>query len=281
MNFDQAILSGHSEIVLFDRNDPLSSPYVSRTIDGLGPTEANVNLAQDTAGSGIFLGRRPSLREIVCNIHMNPNYNIGENPQSLRQRLYLLRPINTDGSLTFKLMWQGVEVARTPVYIKRIELSPFAKDNLVQLVLAALTNTFQGPEEVVLTQPNFSKTNPIFPNVGSAPTGFRLSLTFTGNMRRIGFTQDGTSKLFSVARQTLDNPFKADDILEIDTRIGTRGVWLTRSGERTSLLGFMDSKSTWLTLDPTETALTLFKHEPDGVNFNWTSFEYRPQYIGV
>lgn len=281
MNFDQVILSGHRDIVLFDRNDPLSSPYVSRTIDGLGPTEANVNVAQDTAGAGIYLGRRPSLREVVCNIHMNPDYTIGENPQSLRERLYFLRPITPDGSLLLKLMWQGAEVVRTAVYIKRIEVSPFTKDNIIQLVLAALRDTLEAPEDVVLTNPNFDKTNPILPNIGSAPTGFHATLKFTGSMFRIGFSQNGTNKHFSVARQFLDNQFVANDILEIDTRIGSRGVWLTRAGVKTSLLGFMDSQSTWLTLDPAETALTLMKRPEDSANFNWTSFRYRPQYLGV
>lgn len=281
MNFDQVILSGHRDIVLFDRNDPLSSPYVSRTIDGLGPTEANVSLAQDTAGAGIYLGRRPSLREVVCNIYMNPDYTIGENPQSLRQNLYLLRPVTVDGSLLLKLMWQGSEVVRTEVYIKRIEVTPFAKDNVMQLVLASVQDTFQAPSDEVLSPPSFSKTKPIFPNVGTAPTGFNLKLTFTGSMKRIGFSQDGTNKYFSVARGLEGTTFTSGDILEIDTRIGSRGVWVTKGGTTTSLLGFMDPNSTWLTLDPTETKLTLMKDTADGVNFNWTEFRYHPQYLGV
>lgn len=276
MRFDQVILSGQDDIVLFDRNDPLSSPYVTRTIDGLGPTEATVNLAQDTTGAGVYLGRRPSLREIVCNIHMNPDYTIGENPSSLRDRLYLLRSNELDGSLSFRLMDQGAEVARTPVYIKRMETTPFAKENLLQLVLSSPEANFHADAEFVMASPTFDKQVPGFPNGGSAPVGFRLKVGFYGAATMFSLTRHGDQKSLAVVR-----PFSDGDILEIDTRLGSRGVWVENSSGRQSLLGFLGSTSTWLTLFPGVTQFTVSTGGGPSYNFNWLEYRHRPEYLGV
>ena len=276
MLFDQVILSGNSDIVLFDRNDPLSSPYVSRTIDGLGPTEANVNLAQDTRGAGLYLGRRPSLREIVCNIHMNPDYTIGENPSSLRERLYLMRSNTRDGSLTFKLMLNNVEVARTPVYIKRTELTPFAKENLLQLILSSPDANFHRPTDHITVSPSFAKDVAVLPNEGSAPVGFYLKVEFTNTMNAFGLIRSGDE-----LGLVIYNTFNANDILEIDTRIGTRGVWLTRAGVKSSLLGNMTAASSWLTLFPGDTDFTVVQGTSNPQSFTWLTYQHQPQYLGV
>lgn len=276
MRFDQVILDGHDDIVLFDRNNPLSSPYVSRTIDGLGPTEANVNLARTTQGAGIYIDRRPQLREIICNINMNPDYTIGETPETLRQRLYLMRPNTPDGSLTLKLMLNGAEVARTPVYIKRMEMTPFSKDNLLQLVLSSPRENFHRHEDVILSSPAFSKTTPIFPNEGSASTGFNLTVQFTGPMTMFGLRRVEEDKALTVKHN-----FVSGDILEIDTRIGSRGVWLTKGGVRTSLLGALYSDSTWLSMYSQENQLSVIKGASDSSNFNWLGYRYQPQYLGA
>ena len=277
MKFDRVILSGHQDIVLFDRNNPLSSPYVSKTIDGLAPTEANVNLAQTTQGTGLYIGRRPQLREITCNVHLNPDYRNGETPETLRQRLYMMRPITADGSLTFKLFLDGVEQARTPVYIKRMEMSPFSKDNLLQLVLASPREYFERPIHIHLTDPAFDKVHPVFPNEGSAPTGFMAQVTFTGPMTMFGYKRLEDDQQISIVHN-----FQTNDRLEIDTRIGLRGVWLYRgTGPRTSILGSMTADSSWVTLHPGDTDFDVLKKLNEPANFRWNMYQYLPQYLGV
>lgn len=274
MKFDKIILTGSESITLFDHRNPLSSPYVTQAIDGLAPTEVEVSLAQTIQGAGLYIGRRPQLREITCNIHLNPNYTLGETPESLRERIYRLRPVSDDGSLALRLLYQDEEVARTLVYIKRVELAPFAKETIMQLVLASPSEYLFREQPIVLTSPEFDKTYPVLPNVGSARTGFYIRLMFTGTASVFGFGRRENAQELRIT-----HAFALNDILEINTQIGSRGIWLTRAGVKTSIIGSLSANSTWLDLHPGETALHVITTNQQA--FNWVEFSYQPKYLGV
>ena len=252
MKFDQIVLSGASEsIVLFDHKQPRSTPYTARTIEGLGPTDIDVTLAQTSQGTGIYIGRREQLREITCNVYLNPNYTIGQTPETLREDVYLLRPGNEDLSLDFRLMLNGVEVAMTPVYVKRVEVSPFSKDTLLQIVLASTSGTFKRRAPVSLSYPAIDKVHPIFVNEGSTETGFKLQIDFTGPVTSFGLRQSNPSGDMLMNKVFAESYlFTIGDMVEINTNIGERGVWLTRGGVRTSKIGSLSPQSTWLSLYP-------------------------------
>lgn len=282
MQFDQIILSGSNSIKLFDRRDPLSTPYVTRTIDGLGPTEADVSLARTAQGSGIYLGRRPQLRVITFNLNLNPNYFEGETPEILRERIYNLRSNRPDNALMLRLYSDGVEVANTPVYVKRIEVSPFSKDNVMQITLESPDEYLKHPTDYYLPlKSSTSKTNPTFTNIGSAPVGFRLRIWFDD----IGMYSFGLVRSDQEEYLTLKHRFFVGDILEIDTRIGSRGVRHMKDsdGYTYNILGSMDPNSTWLQLHPGPNSFQLFQDSsvPSNTNFTWNSLLYRPQYLGV
>lgn len=282
MQFDQVILSGSNSITLFDHRDPLSTPYVTRTVDGLGPTEADVSLARTTQGPGIYLGRRPQLRVVTFNLNLNPNYFEGETPEILRERIYNLRSNRPDNALLLGLYLDDVEVANTPVYVKRVEVSPFAKDNIMQLVLESPDEYLKHPSQ--FSEPyisTISKTTPVFTNIGSAPTGFVLSVTFN----EIGMYSFGLIRGEQEEYLAITNRFFPGDILNIDTRIGSRGIWHLKNSDGLiyNLLGSMDSNSTWLQLHPGDNSFQLFQDSsvPSNTNFSWRSLTYRPQYLGV
>ena len=282
MQFDQIILSGSSSITLFDHRDPLSTPYVTRTVDGLGPTEADVSLARTAQGPGIYIGRRPQLRVITFNLNLNPNYFEGETPETLRERIYNLRSNRPDNALVLGLYLDDVEVANTPVYVKRVEVSPFAKDSLMQLTLESPDEYLKHPSEYAIPfVSNISRTDPIFTNIGSAPTGFLLRVSFND----IGMYSFGLIRGEQEEYLAITNRFLTGDLLTIDTRIGSRGVWHSKNsdGLTYNLLGAMDSNSTWLQLHPGPNSFQLFQDSsvPANTNFTWSRLAYRPQYLGV
>lgn len=282
MQFDQIILSGSNSITLFDHRDPLSTPYVTRTVDGLGPTEADVSLARTAQGPGIYLGRRPQLRVITFNLNLNPNYFEGETPEILRERIYNLRSNRPDNALVLRLYFDDVEVANTPVYVKRVEVAPFAKDNIMQLTLESPDEYIKHPSQYSIPFiGNISKTSPTFTNVGSAPTGFVLSVTFNDiGMYSFGLIRGEQEEYLGVT-----NRFLPGDILNIDTRIGSRGIWHLKNsdGSTQNILGAMDSNSTWLQLHPGPNTFQLFQDPSvnSNTNFQWRSLTYQPQYLGV
>lgn len=93
----------------------------------------DVTPAQTSGGTGVYIGRREQLREIVANISMNPNYFVGETVEALREELYLMNPVNEDASW-IRLMFEGAEVAIASSLL-RVETAVFSKDTILQLVL--------------------------------------------------------------------------------------------------------------------------------------------------
>lgn len=282
MKFDQIILAGTEEITLFDLKYPRSTPYTARTIDGLGPTDVDVTLAQTVGGTGIYIGRREQLREITLNVYLNPDYVEGQTPEKLREDIYLLTPITEDQSLDFRLMLDNVEVASTPVYLKRVEISPFSKDTILQIVLASTSGTFSQKNPVVLLNEEYSRSNPVLRNEGTAPSGFRLQLKFNTTINEFGIKQHyPTNELVLKKIPTDPNLFLANDILVIDTNIGHRGVWRTRGGIEQSLMGSLTQDSVWLTLKPGDNELNITNSPTHNNAFNWWRIEHTPKYKGV
>lgn len=284
MKFDQIILTGTKSITLFDLNNPRSTPYTAKTIDGLDPTDVDVTLAQASSGAGIYIGRREQLREITLNVYLNPDYSIGQTPDALRDELYLMNPVNEDLSLDFRLMLDGVEVAMTPVYIKRTEAVAFSKDKIVQLVLASTSGTFKKRNPI--SDPDvlgLDKTFPVFHNAGSAMSGFRVELDILATVNRIGFLMSNpNNEMWLEKVSTYPDLLLAGDKLIIDTNIGQRGVWRIRSGETDSLMSALPATSTWLTLYPGDNTLEVVTDPgPNSTSFNWSKYEHQPKYRGV
>lgn len=281
MKFDQIILTGSTSITLFDLKSPRSTPYVARTIDGLGPTEVDVTLAQTSQGAGIYVGRREQLRDITINAHLNTNYLVGQTPEMLREAIYLLRPVKDDMSLDFRLMLDGNEVATTPVYVKRVEIVPFSKETTLQIVLASTSGFFHG-HLTTLLDPTTSKTDPIFTNLGTVSTGFRLEVQFTGSMNEFGLRQFFPTYEFVLKKAAADPYlFTTGDLLVIDTNIGKREVKLTRAGVTTSVLGKLTQDSTWISLYPGDNQLKTLNVPTTPLVFIWKKFEHTPKYQGV
>lgn len=279
MKFDKIVMSGLSDMVLFDLNDPTSSPFVTRTVEGMGPTEIDLTLAQSVHGSGIFVGKRSQLREITFNLTLRPRFELGETLATVREQMYslYLRSTRPDESLDLRILSQGYEVARTPVYVKRLESSPFSKESLMQLVLSSTEQYFHRNEPYTLDSIEagaLDKANPVFHNIGTAPTGFFLSVRMISTGVSFGLSSLAPREHLEVVYD-----FNGGDRLEIDTRVGSRGIWLRRGDQRNHILSSMTSDSSWLTLPAGPTQYTVM---PDSVtSFEWFLFQYTPKYLGV
>ncbi|WKW86817.1 minor tail protein [Gordonia phage Conley] len=283
MKFDQIVLTGTKSITLFDLKTPRSTPYTAKTIDGLDPTDIDVTLAQASSGAGIYIGRREQLREMTFNVYLNPDYSIGQTPDLLREELYLMNPVNDDLSLDLRLMLEGVEVAMTPVYIKRTEAVAFSKDTIVQLVLASTSGTFKKRTPITDPDPELDMVHPVFHNAGSAMSGFRIELDILTTVNRIGFLMTNpNNEMWLEKVSTYPDMLLAGDRLIIDTNIGQRGVWRVRAGVTDSLMSSLPATSTWLTLYPGDNVLEVVTDPgPNATSFNWVKYEHQPKYRGV
>lgn len=277
MKFDKVTLAGSKEITLFDLNNPRSSPYAARTIDGLGPTDLDVTLAQTTQGNGLYVGRRKQLREITINAYLNPDYTNGETPEMLREDIYELRSNSYDDTLDFNLYHESQKVATTKVYLKRADMPIYSKDSVLQIVLASPSEYFDRPSPSAFIDPSFDKQFPVFHNPGTAPIGFTMKLLITQPTSSIILSDQNVTNMVI---ETLGNPFnflQPGDILEINTTIGWRGVWRHRAGVRTNYLKHLTPDSGWLTLQPGVNNWNV----QIGGDFEWKELVMWPKYKGV
>lgn len=286
MKFDQIILTGTKSITLFDLKNPRSTPYTAKTVEGLDPTDVDVTLAQSSSGAGIYIGRREQLREVTLNIYLNPDYASGQTPDMLREELYLLNPINEDLSLDFRLMLDNIEVAMTPVYIKRTEAVAFSKDTVTQLVLASTSGTLRRRNAISVTGEEALELDVAFPllnNAGSATSGFRAEFDILAPIEEFEIkTLVPANELRIKKIPTNPDLLLPGDRLIIDTNIGFRGVWRIRGGVKTSLMGSLTNDSIWLTLYPEDNEVMIsVSPGTQNASIRWALYEHTPKYRGV
>lgn len=273
ITFDAVRLSGLTDIDLPILGAAQNEPFQVTNIDGLGPPELDILIAEDHAPGGIFINRRAHGREIVVRMSLNPDYRSGENVGDLRYALYGLLSPGPDPSnqaLTFSLMKDGVPVVETQGYVKRFEIVPFDKKPQAQLTIACL-----GP---YLSVPGIT-TVPYIPqeiqwtitNEGLAPTGIQFDIRFVRDTNTFSIEVVGGKSMYFTGN------FLYDDHLIVDTSEASRFVGHQRNGEYLAYLEILSPESDWIILQGgTHTFQT---SDPDEIR--WEYLTYKTRYWGI
>jgi len=242
--------------------------YICKSVDGLGPPEVDVSIADTLNAGGVYQGRRPQSREIVALIGLNPDYTAGEVPSDLRSSLYgLLTPGYADNVVVQIVNVEEV-LASTTGYVSKMEINPFSKDPEVQITIPCLQQYFQAVD-TLFVEPS-DKDNPEIENVGTAPAGFHMEVNFTADL------SSWTLSDISGKKMKFDYAFLDGDLLAFDTRPGVRGVWLTRDSVTTNIIYALSSDSTWYMLHGGVNAFITSSN-----SFDWGDVFYLPQYWGI
>jgi hypothetical protein len=216
--------------------------------DGLGPPEMAVHMSDSLNAGSVFQLRRTQTREIVLQIGLNPDYYTGQTAESLRTTLYgLLTPGPTENIL-ISIMDGATVLANTTGYAKIFEIVPFSREPMVQITFACTQPYFESPTESQATPtaegvptPDPHKLTPTIINTGTAPTGFKLAITFTQALTS-WWIKD------SAGRQMLCTyPFAIGHQLEFRTTPGGRYITIRIPGYVNGLYT-LSSSSIWLML---------------------------------
>lgn len=266
MYFDKMRLSGLNTVELPIIGITTADEFVLRNVDGLAPTPKNVEVSKGRVKN---LGHQD--REIVMQIGLNPDYSLGNTPADLRSYMYALLV----GEMNVEFLQGSTVVLTTVGEVSVIENSMWTKDPVVQVTFTCAHHWFEAPDSVHPTLAGLSKTAPVIPNVGDAPTGFRMEIELTESMSEWSLVKaDSTAGMF------LDNlAALSGDIIEFNTAENERYIRLTRPSTSlvVVLLSNLTSESEWLQLDyPGNNS---FVTSDDG--FDWEDIEYTPKYLGV
>ena len=273
ITFDAVRLSGLTDINLPILGGSQNEPYQVTNIDGLGPPELDILIAEDHAPGGIFINRRARGREIVVRMSLNPDYRSGENVGDLRYALYGLLSPGPDPSnqaLTFSLMKDGVPVVETEGYVKRFEIVPFDKKPQAQLTIACLGPYLNKPG---LTEVSYipSEIQWSLTNAGRAPTGIQFSLRVIKDTSMISVEVVGGKSM------TFNGDFLYDDRIIVDTSEASRFVGHYRAGNYIGYLEILSPESDWIILQ----GGTHMFQTSDPSEFTWDYFTYKTRYWGI
>jgi hypothetical protein len=242
--------------------------YICKSVDGLGPTEIDVSIADTLNAGGYFQGRHFHNRQIVALIGLNPNYSTGMTAEELRTNLYGLLTADIDGTLTVSVVDIEEVLASTVGYISKMEINPFTDTPEVQITVETTSPFLKAPDELFI-EPD-DKDAPIIDNVGTALSGFYMGLTFTADTAGWTLTHSSGRKMeFNFA-------FETGDLLEFDTRPGHRGIWVTRDAVRSNIIYTLTSDSVWFMLHG---GANLFASSSS--SFDWGDVFYLPQFWGI
>jgi len=245
-----------------------SDPYILKSADGLGPPEVVVSIVDTLNAGGVYQGRRPQGREVVLNVALNPNYKTKETVADLRTTLYgMLTPGHID-NVVIQIMNEGDVLVQTDGYIKKLEIVPFTDDPEVQLTFACPGQYLEALDDLYVDPGHLA--SPSIVNQGTAPAGFRMECNFVAAVTAWSLTDESGNKM------DIKYAFQIGDKLTIDTRPGSRGIWVLRGSVTTNIIYALTPDSKWYMLHGGTNAFTTSTQK-----FTWGNVFYKPRYWGI
>lgn len=242
--------------------------YILKDVSGLGPTEIDVAIAKTLNAGGVYQGRDPQNRQIVAKVGLNPDYTAGQVPADLRESLYGMLSPSADDAVQVQIMDDEDVVAGTTGYVSKIEINPFSDQPEVQMTIDCTQATFAAPDLLFITPTD--TVAPGITNAGTAPTGFHMELVFTAGVASWTLTH------ISGRKMEINYAFLTGDLLEIDTRPGHRGIWVTRASVRTNIIWALTGDSIWHMLHGGVNNFTTSSSA-----FDWGDVYYLPLFWGI
>jgi hypothetical protein len=254
--------------------DDISNGIVVEEIEGLDPVKAilvSSNFAHSD-GEEFHTARRMP-RNIKMRLGLEPDY-VTENVRDIRKRLYNFFMPKSPTSLRFVLSdSSNVDIVGI---VETFETALFTKEPVVDISMMCFDPDFYDPTPAVISGTTTDlTTETLVEYEGTVETGFLLTLSpdrsideFTVYLR----PPDDTLRTLEFSY-----PLLAGDTLEISTRVGQKGAWLTRGGVRTSALYGVSPQSNWLEFQPGDNHIRVYA-EGAGIPYE---IEYTTKYGGL
>jgi hypothetical protein len=237
-------LEGAEFFPFLDANN--DQPYYIKSVTGLEPPDREIAIAS-TASGGDFQGATTAEREVVVLLGLNPRESKGETPSLLRQRLYTMLTPGYDPRVDIQLVSGIIPVFHEYAYVSKFEADIFTANPVVQITFTTLNPTFRGFDPTYYDASSLSEAHPNVYNFGTAETGFKFAVKFTGTKNGWFIRQSGHKNI----GMTFDETFHDGDILSVCTIPGNRYVHLKKHRAKVkNALEILTSGSEWVQLHP-------------------------------
>ena len=286
--------------------NPEGTGLVIRSIDGLGPPKASVNMSEVAMMDGsLYNSARVGSRNIVITLSYKPTPPT--TVESLRQMTYRYFPIKKQ--VTLRLLTGNREV-EIDGYVESNTPNVFSSDSTTQISVVCEDAYFRSAGDSGLAVTEFFSVEPRFEfpfgNESTVSSLLEMSDVVNGVERQVLYEGDaevgmelilratgavGTVTIFNVSAQqslTIDSAklaaiagsgIQALDEIFISTRQGAKGMWLLRGGVYTNILNSLGPNPSWLTLSQGENVLAY--SATSGVGNLWFEIRSTVLYEGV
>lgn len=294
-----------NEVLELELRSPEKSGFLIRSVDGLDPSKANVNLVETaTDDGGRYTFSRVNSKNIVFDLVLLPNYELSESVEDLRQKLYKYFPIKKQIKIEIFSDNRSSEIYG---YIEANEVNIFSKEVFSQISVICPNPFFKKIEENIV---NFNGEYPAFSfpfsneslvapllelseiqrtnlsNViyeGDIETGMIFNIHAIGAAVDPAIYREATSEVLLINTSIIElltgfGIIAGDDII-ISTVKGNKYVLLFREGYYINILNSLDMTSSWLTLKRGDNILSF--DATSGLDNLQISIEYYEVYEGV
>ena len=248
----------NEELEMVLRN-PNSSGFIIKNIKGLGPGDADLNFSEHaSADGGMFNSARLGVRDITLNLVFLFDPTI----EDVRLRSYHYFRLKKSVRLVFKTDNRHVYIDGV---VKKNDPSIFDSQEGCQIVVRCGDPYFKDVDSHMYSFSNVLDrfkfefaieetpgipvseidTNIAIPiyNNSDEEVGVKIKIVASGEIVNPAIYNITTNENFS-----LDITLADGDYVEIDTRRGTKSVYLTRSGTKSNIINNMTLDSEWLYL---------------------------------
>lgn len=299
------ITNKNNDVLKFEMRSPDSSGFLVRSINGLDPAKANINLIdQATDDGGRFNYSRLNSKNIVFDLVFLPNFSISETIEDLRHKLYKHCPIKQQIKIEFFSDNRSSEIYG---YIESNEINIFSRQVSSQISVVCPTPYFKKIEETIV---NFngelslfefpfsneslvsklirvsSISNVVLNNIlyeGDVETGILIKIHAVGPIEDINIFNESTEEsLFidtSIFLLIVGTTIQAGDDILISTIKGDKRVVLIRNGVYTNILNCLGIDSDWLYFKTGDNILSFTA--VSGIENMQLSIEYHALYEGM
>lgn len=279
MIFDTIRLVGPTNVISLPlRGAQPTDPYIVKDVDGLGPSEVMVNIKPTLTRGGIMQSLRPQNKHLDLLIKLNPNYNLGQRPDTLRDAIYtFLAPI-MNRAIELQLVYENNVIGSIQGYLGRIIPNPFSKDPEIQVGMPCLQPYFSAPTTVQVGSDGSLATAAqefSFMVKGTAPTPAAFSFQYSSGISNLAKVHhkgySGPGQVF-----TVPHTFAQGTSLAVNGFPGGRYVRQDIPGQSSvNLIGKIGVGSIWLDLYPGQNTIVF-----DRIGF-LEYMDYVPKFQGV
>lgn len=253
---------------------PEKSGFIVKSIDGLGPAKANINVTDiSTNDGGIFNSSRLDKRNIVMNLIFlqSPTETI----EDIRQKSYKYFPIKKKIFITIET---DNHISETEGYVESNEPGIFSdmegtsisiicpnpffySKKLNETIFSGVESAFEFPfENNSITEPLLelgliqNKTEQIIVYDGNSEIGMTIYIHAIGDASNITIANNLTRETMVINTDKLklllgtETAIIKGDTITINTTQNNKSVTLLREGKTTNILNCVERGSKWFTL---------------------------------